>query len=227
MASKGKTYDYVFWNDAGSFREISTYKNWPDPTRIEEIFEEGSRLSGTKAEDLLFFPMQHPPYKAKDWNEDMGPIDTDFSEGRQADLVSFFSLILFQLRFILWWLSEYNRLVGTCILRLPWLLRQQTPLRRERSNRLQLRPRSIQRTYHHRMGIWSSSARCRRRTRFPIFEIFPTPRERPRIMWTRMALLPILAFRSADARWDEENLDRSRKATSRCRWKMVEDEIAM
>lgn len=81
MASKGKVYDYVFWNDAGSFREINTYKNWPDPSRIEEIWEEGSKLSGTKAEDLLFFPMQHPPYKAKDWNEDMGPIDTDFSEG--------------------------------------------------------------------------------------------------------------------------------------------------
>ena len=95
MASKGKTYDYVFWNDAGSFREVSTYKNWPDPSRIQEIWEEGSRLSGTKAEDLLFFPMQYPPYQAKDWNEDMGPIDTDFSEGEQAVLVSFFSLISF------------------------------------------------------------------------------------------------------------------------------------
>lgn len=84
MARKGKTYDYVFWNDAGSFREVNTYKNWPDPSRIDEIWEEGSRLSGTKAEDLLFFPMQHPPYKARDWNEDMGPIDTDFSEGEHA-----------------------------------------------------------------------------------------------------------------------------------------------
>ena len=84
MASKGKTYDYVFWNDAGSFRETNTYKNWPDPSRIEEIWQEGSRLSGTKAEDLLFFPMQHPPFIAKDWNEDMGPIDTDFSEGEHA-----------------------------------------------------------------------------------------------------------------------------------------------
>jgi hypothetical protein len=88
MASKGKTYNYVFWNDAGSFRENNVYKNWPDPSRIDEIWQEGSRLSGTKAEDLLFFPIQHPPRNAKNWNEDMGPIDTDFSEGEHG--VSFF-----------------------------------------------------------------------------------------------------------------------------------------
>jgi hypothetical protein len=82
MASKGKTYDYVFWNDGGSFREINVYKDWPDPNRLDEIWQEGSKLSGTKAEDLLFFPIQHPPSSAKDWKEDMGPIDTDFSEGK-------------------------------------------------------------------------------------------------------------------------------------------------
>ena len=84
QASKGKTYDYVFWNDAGSFREISTYKNWPDPSRLEEIWQEGSRLTGTKTEDLLFFPTVHPPYHAKNWNEEKGPIDSDFSEGEYA-----------------------------------------------------------------------------------------------------------------------------------------------
>jgi hypothetical protein len=84
MASKGKTYDYVFWNDAGSFREDNVYKIWPHPSRIDEIWKEGSRLSGTKAEDLLFFPIQHPPYSARNWNEDMGPIDTDFSEGEHG-----------------------------------------------------------------------------------------------------------------------------------------------
>jgi hypothetical protein len=83
MASKGKTYDYVFWNDGGSFREINVYKNWPDPSRLNEVWQEGSRLSGTKAQDLLFFGMQYPPYSARDWKEDMGPIDTDFSQGKQ------------------------------------------------------------------------------------------------------------------------------------------------
>ena len=99
MASKGKTYDYVFWNDGGSFRGVNTYKNWPDPSRIDEIWLEGSRLSGTKAEDLLFFPIQYPPYKARNWNEDNGPIDTDFSEGEYG--VSFSSPHSVEVIFIL------------------------------------------------------------------------------------------------------------------------------
>jgi hypothetical protein len=93
----------------------------PDPSRIEEIWQEGSRLSGTKAEDLLFYPMQFPPYQARYWNKDMGLIDTDFSEGEHA--VSFPShsveVDFILLRFILWWSSEYNGLVGTYVLRLP------------------------------------------------------------------------------------------------------------
>ena len=156
MATKGKTYDYVFWNDGGSFRgDDNVYKNWPDPNRIDEIWKEGSRLSGTKVEDLLFFPIQYPPYKARNWKEDKGPFDTDFSEGEHE--VSFSSpqsveVASFPPRFILWWFSEHNGLVGMYILRLPRLLRQKTPLCRERSNCLQLRPHSIQRTYHYRMG---------------------------------------------------------------------------
>ena len=82
MESKGKTYDYVFWNDAGSFRSGHVHKNWPDPSRLHEIWEEGSKLSGTKAEDLLFYPTVYPPYGAKYWKEDTGPIDSDFSEGK-------------------------------------------------------------------------------------------------------------------------------------------------
>ena len=82
MASRGKTYDYVFWNDGGSFRENNVYKDWPDISRLDEVWQQGSKLSGTKAEDLLFYAIQHPPYDARDWKEDMGPIDTDFSQGK-------------------------------------------------------------------------------------------------------------------------------------------------
>ena len=32
---------------------------------------------------VLFFPIQNPPYNARRWKEDMGPIDIDFSEGEQ------------------------------------------------------------------------------------------------------------------------------------------------
>ena len=165
MASKGKTYDYVFWCDAGSFRYTHVYKNWPDPGRINEIWQEGSRLSGIKPEDLLFFPIQNPPYGARRWRKDMGPIDIDFSEGEHAVLLSSphsVEVISFPPpRFIFWWFSEYNGLVGTYILRLPRLLRQQTPLCWERSNRLQRHPRSIQRTYHYLMGERPQSARRR------------------------------------------------------------------
>ena len=113
MASKGKTYDYVFWNDAGSFRATSTYKNWPDPGRVEEIWKEGSRLSGTKAEDLLYFPIMQPPRHARDWNEDKGPIDSDFSEGEHA--VSFSSPHSVEVDFIP---AQVHFLV---VLRVQWL----------------------------------------------------------------------------------------------------------
>jgi len=78
-----KTYDYAFWNDAGSFRGEHTYVAWPDGKRIEEIWEEGSRVSGRKREDLLFFPMHRaPPPSMRYWQEGMGPVDNEFSEGQ-------------------------------------------------------------------------------------------------------------------------------------------------
>ena len=198
MASKGKTYDYVFWSDGGSFREINVYKNWPDPNRLDEVWHEGSRLSGTKAQDLLFFGIQYPPYGARDWKEDMGPIDIDFSEGKQWGLFKKLKSNDFNsARFIFWWFPEYNCLVGAYILRLSRLLQQQKHVRRERSDRLQCPPRSIQRTYHYRMGERPRGACCNYWTRFRILEIL-VPELHSRIMRTRMVLLSILAFRSAD-----------------------------
>ena len=46
------------------------------------VWHEGSRLSGTKMQDP-FFGIKYPPYRARDWKEDMGPIDIDFSQGNQ------------------------------------------------------------------------------------------------------------------------------------------------
>jgi hypothetical protein len=162
MASKGKTYDYVFWCDGGSFRYTHVYNSWPDPSRIDEIWQEGSRLSGMKAEDLLFFPIQNPPYSARRWKEDKGPIDVDFSQGEHmwSRFSSPYSVVEAP-RIIFWWFTEYNGLVGTYILLLSRLLRQQTPLCRERSNGLQRHPRSIQRTNHYLMGERPQSARSR------------------------------------------------------------------
>jgi hypothetical protein len=84
LKAKGRTYDYSFWNDAGSFRRKHGYTDWPNPGRVEQIWEEGSRLTGTKKEDLMFMPIfQLPDEKLEDWQEEMGPIanSVQFSEG--------------------------------------------------------------------------------------------------------------------------------------------------
>ena len=76
------TYDYVFWNDVANFHEEHQYRDWPSPSRVQEVWEEGSRLTGTKTDELMFIPMwglPHPSFVF--WNENMGPIDNDFSQG--------------------------------------------------------------------------------------------------------------------------------------------------
>jgi hypothetical protein len=78
----GKEYDYAFWQDAGAFRSDHVYTLWPDPARVEEIWEDGSLLSGAEKEDLLFFPICGvPSWRMRFWTEDMGPIDNEVSEG--------------------------------------------------------------------------------------------------------------------------------------------------
>ena len=77
-------YDYAFWNDAGSFRVPHHYENWPDAGRIDEVWAEGSKLSGTNQADLLFFPINNPPHASmRYWREEMGPVDNEFIEGKR------------------------------------------------------------------------------------------------------------------------------------------------
>lgn len=82
LALRGLKYDYAFWNDAGSFHKEHEYRDWPSPERVEEVMEEGSRLSQTKKEELIFVPMAGVPHKSMTfWQENMGPVDSRFSEG--------------------------------------------------------------------------------------------------------------------------------------------------
>jgi len=77
MARHGKTYDYAFWNDAGSIRGRHVYKDWPDPARVERVWRMGEELTGVRKEDLLFFPLigiHTRPFRR--WEEDWGPVDT-------------------------------------------------------------------------------------------------------------------------------------------------------
>ncbi|KZV84399.1 hypothetical protein EXIGLDRAFT_727272 [Exidia glandulosa HHB12029] len=78
----GHRYKYVFWVDCGSFRAPHPIRQWPYIPRVDAVFKEGARKSGTKEEDLVLVPIQWtPPDHTKSWNESMGPIDIDLSEG--------------------------------------------------------------------------------------------------------------------------------------------------
>jgi hypothetical protein len=76
------SYDYAFWNDVANFHEEHRYREWPSPSRVQEVWEEGTWITGTRTDELMFIPMwglPHPTFVF--WNENMGPIDNDFSQG--------------------------------------------------------------------------------------------------------------------------------------------------
>jgi len=82
--ASGFDFTWAFWNDAGSFRDDQQFTAWPDRHRISEIFLEGSRLTGTRTNDLLFMPIwDGPGDDLKGWQEDDGPIQShdSVSEG--------------------------------------------------------------------------------------------------------------------------------------------------
>ncbi|KAF7291644.1 hypothetical protein HMN09_01255600 [Mycena chlorophos] len=82
LSKLNKTYEYAFWNDAGSFRSEHQYKQWPSPARVEELWKEGAELTKQKPEDLLFFPITGVPHPSlRYWVQDHGPIDNEVSEG--------------------------------------------------------------------------------------------------------------------------------------------------
>ena len=119
LAAQGKKYDYVFWNDAGSFREQSIYSKWPDPHRVEQVFKEAARKTDQCKKDMIFFPMYDLPRpRGSTWTEAMGPYPNDggsFSEGEYSQgLYSSLSAPLTYLpvnRLFLWWLPGSGSLV--------------------------------------------------------------------------------------------------------------------
>lgn len=82
-ANESVVYDYVFWSDIANFRGEHRYREWPAPSRIREVWEEGTLLTGTThSDELMFMPMWGLPHSTMVfWNEYMGPIDNDFSQG--------------------------------------------------------------------------------------------------------------------------------------------------
>ncbi|KAM6502828.1 hypothetical protein JOM56_002805 [Amanita muscaria] len=87
LEREGKVYDYVFWNDAGSFRDEHWYTEWPDPRRVEQVWADAAKLQGRSrstslSSDLVFFPLTGiPSAEHQKWKEDDGPISDAFSQG--------------------------------------------------------------------------------------------------------------------------------------------------
>ncbi|KAJ7175415.1 hypothetical protein C8R46DRAFT_1078825 [Mycena filopes] len=80
-ARRGMVYEYAFWNDAGSFRITHGFTDWPSMTRVQEIWQDGTVLTGQQKDDLFFFPVCRVPHPSlRNWEENTGPVDNYFSE---------------------------------------------------------------------------------------------------------------------------------------------------
>ncbi|KAF9234827.1 hypothetical protein BU15DRAFT_65379 [Melanogaster broomeanus] len=80
----GREYEHAFWIDGGSFREPHEYVHWPNRERVREVFDtiSSARAPENQQEELLLLPIWFPPDRNfREWSEDMGPVDTEFSEG--------------------------------------------------------------------------------------------------------------------------------------------------
>jgi hypothetical protein len=85
MQSAGMNVEYVFWNDAGSFREKQDFSYWPGLERVDEIFAQGANISSVDKDELFFMPMWDlPKDPLRDWTPLEGPKEyqSAISEGQ-------------------------------------------------------------------------------------------------------------------------------------------------
>lgn len=79
---RGEEYEFAFWCDAGSFRRSHAYRKWPDPGRVNDIWNDAGQKAERK-EDMLFFPLTGTySWWKRYWKESAGPVDADISEGK-------------------------------------------------------------------------------------------------------------------------------------------------
>ena len=86
MQSAGMNVRYVFWNDAGSFRQKQDFTRWPALERVEEVFTAGAEISGTPKDELFFMPMWDVPKDPlRNWTPLEGPkeYESAISEGER------------------------------------------------------------------------------------------------------------------------------------------------
>jgi hypothetical protein len=92
MQSAGMNVEYVFWNDAGTFREKQDFTNWPALERVDEIFTEGATRSRMHKDELFFMPMWDIPHDdLKGWTPLEGPKEYGgaVSEGQSVATIKF------------------------------------------------------------------------------------------------------------------------------------------
>jgi len=74
-------YRYAFWVDPGSFHEDHSYRIWPDPRRLDNVWDEAVKGTNIAPKNLMFFPLisiPHPTIAV--WSELVGPIQQAFAE---------------------------------------------------------------------------------------------------------------------------------------------------
>lgn len=84
MQAIGLNVEYVFWNDAGSFREEQDFNRWPALERVEEVFSAGAEISGLPKDELFFIPLWDVPKEPlRNWTPLEGPkeYENSVSEG--------------------------------------------------------------------------------------------------------------------------------------------------
>jgi len=92
MQSAGMKVEYAFWNDAGTFREKQDFAKWPALERVDEIFDEGAKLSKMRKNELFFMPMwDMPKDPLRNWTPLDGPTEYEgaISEGQSTGMIKF------------------------------------------------------------------------------------------------------------------------------------------
>lgn len=106
MQSAGMNVEYVFWSDAGSFRQKQDFNRWPALERVEEIFTTGAELSNMSKDDLFFMPIWDVPEEPlRNWTPLGGPKEygSAISEGQSLKFhFPRLMLLTFPPRFVLW-----------------------------------------------------------------------------------------------------------------------------
>lgn len=118
MQAAGMNVEYVFWNDAGSFRQKQDFNRWPALERIRETFTTGAQISNIPKDELFFMAMWDVPKDPlRNWTPLEGPkeYESAISEGQFLTVIEFrlppFMSLTLSHRLLLRWSTKHHPLV--------------------------------------------------------------------------------------------------------------------